>query len=521
MSSAASPVYYDPYKVEITANPYPVFRRLREEAPLYYNEEHDFYAVSRFEDVEKGLADKETYISGRGAIVEIIKANAEFPPGVLIFEDPPIHTAHRGLLARLFTPKRMVSLEAKIREYCVQCLDPLVGRDGFDFIADLGAQMPIRVIGMLLGIPEEDHAAVRERVDATMRTEAGKPMNHNVGETMGSGFEEYVDWRIKHPSDDVMTELLNTEFKDETGTMRRATRDEVLTLVNVLAGAGNETTNRLIGWTGKVLAEHPDQRRQIVANPGLIPQAIEELLRFEPPAPHVARYINRDVEVHGRKIAAGNAMMFLTGSANRDDRRFVNGDTFDIHRQARPHLSFGYGIHACVGAVLARLEGRIALEEVLKRFPEWEVDLERATLSPTSTVRGWETMPAYFKGSGSRPAAPAAQPEPVAPAVPAVPVTTSVDGSWTVTVKGPTGAESTTLVLENVGGKLSGTQSGRGMSSQILDGKFENGKIFWVNQITKPMKMKIEFSGTVEGNSMTGKAKAGFMGSFPFTGTKA
>ncbi len=515
MSSPASPVYYDPYKVEITANPYPVFRRLREEAPLYYNEEHDFYAVSRFADVEKGLADKETFISGRGAIVEIIKANAEFPPGVLIFEDPPIHTAHRGLLARLFTPKRMVSLEDKVREYCVACLDPLVGSTSFDFIADLGAKMPMRVIGMLLGIPEADHESVRKRVDATMRTEAGKPMTHDSS-NYGEGFEEYIDWRIKHPSDDVITELLNTEFRDETGAMRRATRDEVLTLVNVLAGAGNETTNRLIGWTGKVLAEHPDQRRQIVADKGLIPQAIEEILRFEPPAPHVARYINRDVEIHGRKIAAGNVMMFLSGSANRDDRRFENGDTFNIHRDKRPHLAFGYGIHACVGAVLARLEGRIALEEVLKRFPEWDVDLDRATLSPTSTVRGWETMPAYI---GKRPATAAkpavAEPAATPPAAPA-----SIDGSWTITVKGPTGAESTKLVLQNNGGKLSGTQSGRGMTADILDAKFDGGKITWINQITKPMKMKVEFSGTVEGNTMSGKAKAGFIGAFPFTGTK-
>ncbi len=515
MSSPASPVYYDPYKVEITADPYPVFRRLREEAPLYYNEAHDFYAVSRYADVEKGLADKETFISGRGAIVEIIKANAEFPPGVLIFEDPPIHTAHRGLLARLFTPKRMVSLEDKVREYCVACLDPLVGSTSFDFIADLGAKMPMRVIGMLLGIPEADHEAVSKRVDATMRTEAGKPMSHDSA-SYGEGFEDYIDWRIKHPSDDVITELLNTEFKDETGGLRRATRDEVLTLVNVLAGAGNETTNRLIGWTGKVLAEHPDQRRQIVADKGLIPQTIEEILRFEPPAPHVARYINRDVELHGRKIAAGNVMMFLSGSANRDDRRFENGDTFNIHRDKRPHLAFGYGIHACVGAVLARLEGRIALEEVLKRFPEWEVDLDRATLSPTSTVRGWETMPAYI---GKRPTT-ASKPAAAEPVAPPVAAPASVDGSWTVTVKGPTGAESTKLVLESSGSKLSGTQSGRGMSAAILDARFENGKIFWVNQITKPMKMKVEFSGTVDGKTMTGKAKAGFMGSFPFTGTK-
>jgi cytochrome P450 len=397
--SEASQVYFDPYKPEITANPYPVFRRLREEAPLYYNEEYDFYAVSRFGDVERGLMDRETYISGRGAILEVIRANPQFPSGVLIFEDPPTHTMHRNLLARLFTPKRLNALESKIREVCAQCLDPLVDADGFDLIADFGAKMPMRIIGLLLGIPEEDHAEVRENVDARLRTERGKPMEIAEDKYTGAGddFEEYIDWRMKHPSDDVMTELMNAEFTDETGTMRKLTREEILIMVSVLAGAGNETTTRLIGWTGKILAEHPEQRRDIVANPLLIPAAIEEILRYEPPAIHMARCVNRDVELYGTKVSQGSVMMFLSGSANRDDRRFTDGDRFNIHREMKPHLSFGYGIHACLGRVLARLEGRIALEELLKRFPEWDVDYDKAVLSPTSTVRGWERLPIFTR----------------------------------------------------------------------------------------------------------------------------
>jgi len=511
-------VYYDPYKVEITANPYPVFRRLRDEAPLYYNEEFDFYAVSRFDDVERGLKDRETFSSARGAILEVIKANPDFPPGLLIFSDPPSHTQYRVLLQRMFTPKRMIALESRVRELCVQCLDPLVGSDGFDFIANLGAQMPMRMIGALLGIPEQDYVAVRESVDNRMRTDAGKPMAVEFA-TIGQGFEEYIDWRVKNPSDDVMTELMTTEFTDEHGVKRRLTRDEVLTLVNVLAGAGNETTNRLIGWTGKVLAEHPDQRRQLVENPALIPQAIEEILRFEPPAPHMSRYVTRDIELHGRKVPEGSVMMFLTGSANRDDRRFVNGDAFDIHREARPHLTFGGGIHTCVGAVLARLEGRIALEEVLKRFPEWDVDLENASLSPTSSVRGWETLPAYF--GKKRPAA-AAKPAAAAPAPAAAGAApASVDGTWKITLKGPTGAIDTVLVLESRNGALDGTQSGQGMTSPILEARYEGGEISWINQVTKPMKLKVQFKGTVQGDTISGKAKAGFMGSFPFTGVRA
>lgn len=393
-ATSTSEVYYDPYDVEIDADPYPVFRRLREEAPLYYNEQHDFYAVSRYDDVERGVVDNKTYISGRGGILEMIKANIEMPSGVLIFEDPPVHTIHRSLLSRVFTPRRMAALEPKIREFCAHSLDPLIGAGGFDFIADLGAQMPMRTIGMLLGIPEADQEAIRDQVDASLRTEAGQPMQTPALEVFsGEMFADYIDWRAEHPSDDLMTEMLQAEFEDEHGVVRRLTRDEILIYVTVIAGAGNETTTRLIGWAGKVLAEHPDQRRELVSDRSLVPNAIEELLRYEPPAPHVGRYVARDVELYDRTVPEGNVMLFLVGAANRDDRRYPDADRFDIHRTIGQHLTFGYGVHFCLGAALARLEGRVALDEVLQRFPEWDVDWDRAKLAPTSTVRGWETLP--------------------------------------------------------------------------------------------------------------------------------
>jgi cytochrome P450 len=387
-------VYYDPYAADITANPYPVFRRLREEAPLYYNEKYDFYALSRFDDVERGLVDHGTFISGRGIILEMIKANISLPAGGLIFEDPPVHTFRRALVSRVFTPRRTAALEPKVREFCRRSLDPLVGSGRFDFVADLGARMPVRVIGMLLGIPEQDQDAIRERADASLRTREGEPMRYSDNSFMtGEVFSEYVDWRLEHPSDDLMTELLNAEFEDETGTIRRLSRGEVLTFVNILAAAGAETTTRLIGWAGKVLADHPDQRRQLAEDPSLIPNAIEEILRYEPPAPHIARCVARDVGIHGRTVPEGSAILFLVASANRDERRFADGERFDIRRKIGQHLSFGLGIHFCLGAALARLEGRVALEEVLKRFPEWEVDHANAKLASTSTVRGWETLP--------------------------------------------------------------------------------------------------------------------------------
>lgn len=397
-STTTSDVRYDPYDVELNADPYPMFRALREEAPLYYNKEHDFYALSRHADVSEALRDYETYSSARGAILELIKANIAIPPGVLIFEDPPIHDIHRKLLSRMFTPRKVYALEPKIRQFCADSLDPLLETGKLDFVKDLGAQMPMKVIGMLLGIPEEDQEAIRDFANDQMRTEEGKPMKAaEEGIVSGDIFGAYIDWRAQHPADDIMTELLNVEFEDETGTRRKLSREELLTYINVVAGAGNETTTRLIGWSGKVLAEHPDQRRELVENHELIPGAIEELLRFEPPAPHVARYVTRDVEIHGQKVPAGSTMMMLIGAANRDHRQFApDGDVFDIHREAKQHLTFSLGTHFCLGSSLARLEGKIALEEILKRVPEWDVDYSQAKLSPTSTVRGWDTLPTTF-----------------------------------------------------------------------------------------------------------------------------
>ena len=394
--SATSDVYFDPYSVEINADPYPVFARLREEAPLYYNAQHDFYALSRFDDVNKGIVDHVTFSSAKGAILELIRADFPIPSGVLIFEDPPVHDIHRKLLARMFTPRKIALLEEKIRNYCVESLDPLVGSGRFDFVTDLGAVMPMKTISALIGIPEGDQEMIREHVTSQMKTEAGKPMKAaEEGLVSGDIFADYIDWRVDNPSDDIMTELLNVEFVDEQGVTRKLTRDELLIYINVVAGAGNDTTTRLIGWAGKVLAEHPDQRRQLVDDPTLIGKAVEELVRFEPPAPHVARYVTRDITYYGQTVPAGAVMMMLIGAANRDPRQFPpDGEVFDINREPRAHLGFSVGAHYCLGSSLARLEGRIALEEILKRFPEWEVDMANAVFSTTSTIRGWDAMPA-------------------------------------------------------------------------------------------------------------------------------
>ncbi|HSW15125.1 MAG TPA: cytochrome P450 [Solimonas sp.] len=524
-SAAAKGISWDPYNPELSRNPYPVYKRLREELPLYYNEEHDFFAISRYADVEATLRDRDLFSSAHGDILEFIKAKSVMPDSVFIHQDPPKHTAYRSLMQRIITPKRMYAVEQDIRALCARSLDPLVGGDRFDFIANLGAEVPMRAVSMLLGIPEKDQTAIRESVDARMRTEAGKPIDlanqQAIQQEALAGFEEYISWREKNPSDDMMSELLQADFKDPEGVTRKLTRDEISNIVNVVAGAGNETTNRLIGWMGKTLAEHPDQRRDVVKNPALIPATIEELLRFEPPGPFVAREVMRDIELYGQKIPKGAVMMMLLAACNRDESRFANGDSFNIHREARPHMTFGQGIHVCIGAPLARLEGRVVAEEVLKRFPEWEVDYENAVMSSTSSVRGWDSLPVWV---GSKPKnATISVPKPAAPAAaPAAPVAeATLEGTWNVVVKGPTGPQPAVLVLERSGDKITGAQTGQGSTSQIADFKRDGAKIYWANHITKPMKMKVEFTGELNGNVISGKAKAGFMGSYPFTATKA
>jgi cytochrome P450 len=391
--SGPSPVYWDPFDRDIARDPYPVYQRLRTEAPLYYNDRHDFYAISRAVDVDSALADWKTFSSSRGPILEIIKAGIEIPPGTLLMEDPPAHDLHRALLARVFTPRRISSLEPQIRALCTRSLDRLAGAGSFDFMTDFANEVPMRVIGMLLGIPEPDQEAIRERTDANLRTEPGQQMK--VDTVIGSTdlFGDYIDWRVEHPSDDLMTELLRAEFTDSRGVTRTLNRQEILTYVSVVAGAGNETTARLLGWLGSLLAGHPGQRAELADDPGLIPNAIEEALRLEPTGHAVARYVAADVELYGTTVPAGSAMMILLASANRDADRWQDPDRFDIHRTVSALRTFGYGLHYCLGAALARLEARVALEEFLKRFPRWDVDWDKLSLSSTSTVRGWATLP--------------------------------------------------------------------------------------------------------------------------------
>lgn len=393
--ASAVQLYYDPFDRDIDDDPYPVWKRMREETPLYYNEKYNFYALSRYDDVARELPNWDTYRSGRGTTADILFKNLEVPPGILLFEDPPLHDLHRSLLSRVFTPRRMLAVEPLVRDFCVKELAPFVGVGGFDFIADLGAVMPMRTIGYLLGIPEKDQEAIRDRNGSLIEMAAGSEpgdVSQKIFADAMVMFAEYIEWRAGHPSDDLMTDLLQAEIDEPDGTRRPLSRTEVLAYTAMIAGAGNETTARLIGFMAQLLSDHPDQRRELHGDPSLIPGAIEETLRYEPPSPVQARYVARDAEHYGRLVPEGSFMLLLNGSANRDHRHFRDPDRFDIHREGS-HLSFGKGVHFCLGSALARLEARVAFEEVLKRWPDWEVDYAAAERAHTASVRGWARLP--------------------------------------------------------------------------------------------------------------------------------
>jgi cytochrome P450 len=392
--SAVTDLYYDPYDFAIDEDPYPVWRRLRDEAPLYYNERYDFYALSRFADVEAASVDWKTYSSARGSLLEMIRSGLPNPPGLFIGEDPPEHTMHRGILSRAVSPRRVAALEGRIRELCAELLDPFVGSDRFDLVADFAADLPMRVIGALVGIPEEFQEELREDLDDTARLEKEEPPEEMALPSFGEPYRPFLEFRRRNPADDFLTALIEARFTDVLTDEERGLSDaEILNYVGMLYAAGNETTARLIGWMGRVLAEHADQRAEVVGDRAFLANAVEETLRYEAPSPIQARTLTRDVELHDETVPAGSIVVLLTASANRDDRKFERADAFDLHRSIDHHLTFGYGTHYCFGAALARIEGRLALEELLDRFPTWDVDLAGAEMLHSSTIRGYVKLP--------------------------------------------------------------------------------------------------------------------------------
>ena len=391
----ADKIYWDPFDTELDSNPHEMWQRMRDEQPVYRNDDLDFYALSRFVDVERGHVQPRVYSSAFGTVLELMSPQMQ-GSGQIIFMDPPDHSTLRSLVARAFTPRRVIELEDRIRQECVTLLDELEGRPDFDFVQDFGAQLPSRVISMLVGVPPDEREEQRQNIDRVFHIEPGVGMINDISFGAQIALFEYltglIEKRRKDPRDDLISALCAAEITDENGQARRLSTPEVAAFSNLLYSAGTETVGRLLGNAAVLLAQFPDERAVLVAEPAIIPNAIEELLRFEAPSPVQGRWLTEAVTVHGVTIPVDSKVLLLTGSAGRDERIFPDADRLDVRRNFKNHLSFGYGIHFCVGASLARIEGRVALEEILKRYPTWEVDPDHVVRQHTSTVRGYSEV---------------------------------------------------------------------------------------------------------------------------------
>jgi cytochrome P450 len=390
-------IYWDPFTPELRDDPYPLWKRLRDEAPVWHNDRHDFWALTRFHDIEQAHKDVETFSSNHGTTVETMTPDP-FDGGMIIWLDPPKHTILRRLVSRAFTAKRISMIEGQIREICVGLLDAQVGAGRFDYVQDFSAILPPTVISHLLGVPEQDQEHMRHAVDDVFHIEEGSVGMMNdvainalatIREYLGTQFAE----RRVHPRDDMFTDLVQAEITDEHGNVRRLDDAELSDFGLVLFSAGSETVARHLGWAASLLDEYPQQRALLAADASLIPNAVEEILRFEPPSPVNARWTNRDTIIHGVTIPAKSRVVLVTGSAGRDERKYADPDVLDVRRKVDLHLTLGYGIHFCLGAALARIESRIAIEETLARWPAWTVDRDNAVLLYTSTVRGPLNLP--------------------------------------------------------------------------------------------------------------------------------
>ena len=388
-----APLEYDPFAYAVHEDPYPVYRRLRDEAPAYWNPRHRFWALSRFVDVQRALADHETYSSAGGVTLEGGSGHA---PPMIIAMDPPRQTKLRRLISRAFTPRRVAEMEPHIRALTRKHLAPLAARGAGDFVQDFAARLPMDVISTMLGVPEADQDMLRGWADALLHREPGSGEVPAAGREGGANLVRYftatLRQRRERPGDDLVSALLAAEVDGE-----RLSEPEILGFCYLLAIAGNETTTKLLGNAIVLLDRHPDQRRLLIDDPAAIAGAVEEVLRFDASTQMLARVLTRDVELHGERLRAGQKVLLLLGSGNRDERVFgPTADRFDIRRRPDQQLYFGHGVHSCLGAALARLEARVALEEIHRRIPDYAVEHARCVRVHSANVRGFAQVPIRF-----------------------------------------------------------------------------------------------------------------------------
>jgi cytochrome P450 len=387
---------YDPYAYEVHEDPYPLYRRLRDEAPLYKSETFEFWALSRHSDVLGALKDFETFSNRNGVSLDrdAFHSGADTTMSFLAM-DPPRHTRMRGLVSRGFTPRRVTDLEPRIRELAARYLDECAERGSCDFIADFAGKLPMDVISELLGLPEADRAMLRGWADTVVHREEGVTGLPRAAAAAAlhllQYFQSHVAERRTRPRGDLTEALLEAEIEGD-----RLSEREILGFLFLMVIAGNETTTKLLANALYWLWRNPAQRDRLHADPTLVPRWVEETTRYDNSSQALARLLARDTELYGRRLHEGEKVVLLLGSANRDERAFEDPDRYDLLRNTRATLSFGHGTHFCLGAALARLEGRIALEEVWRRFPEYDVDPEGIVRVHSVNVRGFAALPIKF-----------------------------------------------------------------------------------------------------------------------------
>jgi cytochrome P450 len=377
---------YDPYSYEIDEDPYPLYRRLRDEAPLYRNDRLEFWALTRFDDCLAAFLDWQSYSSAQGTVLELM-GDEKLAGTMIIFMDPPRQTRYRNLVSKAFTPARIRDLSQRIREIAVGHLERLEGRTHFDVVDEFTTRLPMDVISTMLGIPAEDRDRVREWSNAVLHRDPGSPLPTKAGLAAMGQLHEYMQQHIlarrKEPHDDMTSVLVEAEVEGH-----RLEDAEIRSFVQLLATAGNETVTKLLASAFYWLDRHPDQRRHLVAEPALCANAVEEFLRFDPPSQYQGRVLARPVTLHGQTLPVGSRVLIVNGASGRDERKFPNPDVLDVRREIDVHLGFGYGRHICLGASLARMESRIALEEFLARWPEYAVREDGVRRMHSSNVRG-------------------------------------------------------------------------------------------------------------------------------------
>jgi cytochrome P450 len=388
-------VELDPFSHAFHEDPYPVYRALRDDAPCYRNETVGFYALSRYTDVLEASQQPLLYSSAEGTTIEKLDTRALLP--MMIFMDPPDHDVQRKLVSRAFTPRAISELEPFVRQTAIDCLEPLAAQGGGDFVEEFSAVLPMNVIMELLGVPAADRNMLRHWMDATLdRLEEPPYIPDHAIEAMGYA-GEYWDGLVKdkraHPDDGFISKLCDAEIVDDDGSTKRLTDREVIGFASLIGSAGTETLTKLLANAVVLFHRNPSEWKKVLDDPGKIPGAVEETLRYWAPSQYQGRVLTDDVTAHGVTMPKGSRVLLLTGAANRDEREYDDADRFDIERPNHVAVGFGYGLHFCLGAALARLEGRIGLEEFAHRFPKFDIDEAQARRVHMSNVHGYASVP--------------------------------------------------------------------------------------------------------------------------------